>query len=453
MRTRERANSHSSTDEEREWPAPASQMSAAREFLKDCARANAPTLLLPDKDADGLCSGLIVYHTLLHLGLAPALLTVHFPAKGTNIHAPPERAALARYGARFVIATDQGSRGGPPLVNDEHARTLVVDHHWSTEFPSGAVVCSAARCEPVATSATLAYELCVPLLGAGKADGLRERLDYLCAMGTMGDLGTAFKWERPFPDMRDCLKRWTKKVLGEAIGLLNAPRRTAAYDVSSAWRALLNASSPRDLVDPRSSKDVRRLFEARAEVKQEVDRCARRPPTFSGDGRVALVRISSPAQIHPLIATRWSSSLKGARLEIVMCANDGYIPGMTNFACRIARAGGGTAQARAKPKAQPPSGSSTKRKAIETAETSGPDIIALLKEYAGRSPGLREAMGDDFARGHKQASGGIVQTEDFERLWDVMLHSEREDGDMPPVKRRKLAGQGQKNTLEGWLKK
>lgn len=84
------------------------------------------------------------------------------------------------------------------------------------------MVCSAAHCEPVATSATLTYEICQPLLGDSAKDGLRERLEWLCAIGTMGDLGTAFKWEPPFPDIRVCLKKWTKKVLGEAVGLVNA---------------------------------------------------------------------------------------------------------------------------------------------------------------------------------------------------------------------------------------
>lgn len=85
-------------------------------------------------------------------------------------------------------------------------------------------------------------------------------------------------------------------------------RRTAEFDVLSAWRALLGARSPRDLVNYAASKDVARLFEARAEVKTEVNRCARQPPTFSGDGRVALVRISSPAQVHPV--RRIDSSLE-----------------------------------------------------------------------------------------------------------------------------------------------
>ncbi|KAI0694467.1 hypothetical protein C8T65DRAFT_666705 [Cerioporus squamosus] len=417
------SSSPSPAQRAKDWPAPAAQLSAARAFIRECAVSSAPTLLLPDKDTDGLCSGLITYLTLTHLGLSPSLISVHFPAKGSNIHAAPERERIARYGARYVVATDQGSRGGPSLVDDPAARTLIVDHHWSTEFPEGAVVCSAAQCPPVATASTLAYVVCTEMLEGGEQDRtIRERLDWLCAMGTMGDLGTSFKWEAPFPDVRECLKRWTKKTLGEGISLLNAPRRSAAYDVETAWRALLNSATPKDIVNPDSGKDVRRLFDARAEVKSETDRCARKPPTFSGD---------RGAQIHPLVATRWASSLKGPRLEVVMCANDGYSGGMTNFACRVARS----------------------RKAA--AGEGATDIIAILKEYASRVPGLREAMGDDFARGHKEASGGIVQTEQFERLWEVMANAEREEGG-PPAKKRKTGGREgprQKNTLEGWLQK
>ena len=75
----------------------------------------------------------------------------------------------------------------------------------------------------MATASTLAYVLCADLWSRNvKENALRERLDWLCAMGTMGDLGTGFNWETPFPDMRDCLRRWTKKAFGEAIGLVNA---------------------------------------------------------------------------------------------------------------------------------------------------------------------------------------------------------------------------------------
>ncbi len=56
--------------------------------------------------------------------------------------------------------------------------------------------------------------------------------------------------------------------------------------------------------------------------------------------------------------------------------------------------------------------------------------------------------------GYIQASGGIVLTEHFERLWEVMANAEREEGG-PPAKKRKTGKEGpaQKNTLEGWLRK
>jgi hypothetical protein len=36
------------------------------------------------------------------------------------------------------------------------------------------------------------------------------------------------------------------------------------------------------------------------------------------------------------------------------------------------------------------------------------NLIALLKEYGDSIDGFRERVGDDFARGHKEATGGII---------------------------------------------
>jgi hypothetical protein len=35
-------------------------------------------------------------------------------------------------------------------------------------------------------------------------------------------------------------------------------------------------------------------------------------------------------------------------------------------------------------------------------------LIALLNEYAEAIPGFRERVGNDYARGHKEATGGII---------------------------------------------
>ena len=71
--------------------------------------------------------------------------------------------------------------------------------------------------EPVATSATLCYLLAVEM-----HSDIASKWQYLCAIGTMGDLGTAFKWDPPFPDVKDCFRQHTKKKISEAISLLNA---------------------------------------------------------------------------------------------------------------------------------------------------------------------------------------------------------------------------------------
>ena len=60
-----------------------------------------------------------------------------------------------------------------------------------------------------------------------------------------------------------------------------------------------------DIVNPpRSSKPQyaasRRLREAREETNAEVERCTHVAPMFSGDGKVALLRIASAAQVHPV---------------------------------------------------------------------------------------------------------------------------------------------------------
>ncbi|KAG8898530.1 hypothetical protein FRB99_007380 [Tulasnella sp. 403] len=403
--------------EEPDWPASRQALDAARAFLRRCANAGKKTLILPDKDADGLCGGSVVYRTLVHLGHPPADLLVHFVRKGSNVHDPREWDVTE--GVGFVIVVDQGSRAARVTKGD--AEVLVVDHHVAEDgFPPGAVVLSAWDCEPVVCAAVLAYVLCAPL-GA-------ERWAWLACVGAMGDLGA--RWEEIVP-LSVKAGRCSKKGLGEVVSLINAPRRTARYDVGSAWEVVNTASSPDDVVSLTSPCYNARLREARREVNAEVERCSRASaPRFSRDGRVAMLRIRSEAQVHPVVATRWAGVLKSSKLEVVMAANDGYLPGMVNFSCRVAR----VANTRAKERGIPP-----------------PNIIEILKGYAdnaqvGNGPSLRERLGDNFARGHKEASGGIVTLELFGKLcvaMEIGVKDVRNGGS-------KVA-RTQKNTLDGWL--
>lgn len=104
------------------------------------AAAQKPTLIVPDKDADGLSSGVIIHRTLVKLGLNPNLLNVYLVQKGSNIHVDDERKLMLEKSPSFIIILDQGSRGGPPIVDDNDVRSLLIDHHLSDEFPKNALV-------------------------------------------------------------------------------------------------------------------------------------------------------------------------------------------------------------------------------------------------------------------------------------------------------------------------
>ena len=386
------------------------------------AASNQKTLIVPDKDADGLSAGVIMYRTLIALGLDKSHLDVHLIQKGSNIHHEDERAAMSLKKPGYVIVLDQGSRGGPSIVDSTATKCLLIDHHLSDDFPDGASVVSACHFPPVATTALLSYEICKSMHTT-----LAESCAYLACIGTHGDLGNTLKWLPPFPDMTETFKTYTKKSVNEAVSLLNAPRRTAKYDVITAWEALLQSQDPKDLLTNG------RLQAARSEINEEVEMNTHTPPKFSQDGRIAVLRINSKAQVHPVIATRWAGYLNSKALEILVCANYGYLPGMVNFSCRIARC------ARAR---DPPV-----------------NIIESLKLAADLSTdGLRDRLGESFARGHKEASGGIVPTEAFEELMSLLKvgeKPEKKEGDEQPKakKAKTIEKSPQKNTLGNYFKK
>jgi len=158
-----------------------------------------------------------MHRSLVKLGLKPELLDVHLVGKGSNIHEEVERQSMLEKKPSYVIVLDQGSRPGPPVIDDKNAKCLIIDHHLSDEFPEGATVVSACHCPPVATSALTTYEICKTL-----HEDIAAECGYLCAIGTHGDLGNTLKWQPPFPDMSLTFKTYTKKVINDATSLLNA---------------------------------------------------------------------------------------------------------------------------------------------------------------------------------------------------------------------------------------
>ncbi len=113
-----------------------------------------------------------------------------------------------------------------------------------------------------------------------------------------------------------------------------------------------------------------------------------------------------------------------------MVANYGYLPDKVNFSCRIARCARGR---------DPPVNIIESLKAVANLDTS--DLV--------------QRLGENFARGHKEASGGIVNTAEFEELCVLMKVGEKPDkpeGEAPTRKKKEQVSP-QKNTLNNYFKK
>ncbi|QGI70126.1 hypothetical protein CEK27_002455 [Fusarium fujikuroi] len=329
------------------WPAPKSQIEKAKDFLRECAAAGKQTLIVPDKDADGLAAGAIIRKTLILLGLDSKLISL------MEIRA---------------------------VVDSPH-RALVIDHHLAEDddHPEGAILVTANKYPPIATSSLLTYLICRDL-----HEGVEESCGWLCVMGTHGDLGKATKWRSPFPNMEATFGTHTRTTINNSAKLINAPRRTAAYDVLRAWKILIKASSPIELVKNKFLK------EARAKVIHEMKRADRVVPLFSADKKIAVIRIKSKAQIHALIAERQARQLFSRDLQVVMIANEGYARGVVNYSCRVPTCARGR---------DPP--------------VNIPEILSRAADGTGDDT-VRERLGPRFAVGHKNVSGGMIPQAAFE---------------------------------------
>jgi single-stranded-DNA-specific exonuclease len=321
----------------------------------------APVVLCHD-DADGLSAGAILGRALTRAGGTAA--EVRVVGRGESAWSPSTREALAARTPGGVVVTDLGVQAGAVLPG---VPTVLVDHHVPRSWPEAAeaTVISGHADAPIPTSSLLA-------LACASALGDAEDLAWLAGIGLVGDLGERGAGS-DFPDIMGPLRKaHTAKALREAVSLVNAPRRSASGDARPALRLLLRAAGPADIVagtDPEAAT----LRAARAEVKAALDAARAVPPLFAGP--VALIRCDSPCQIHPLVAQSWTGRL---RRQVVLGANAGFRPGFVHFAARSA---------------------------------SVPDLIAFLQE---RAPRL--GPDDQFAQGHRRATGGQVRVETWNRF-------------------------------------
>lgn len=306
-----------------------------------------PIWLLGHFDADGL-SALAVLARALDRAKRP--WRIRLVGKGENPWSSEMHRELSRETVGGLIVLDLGVRGAEILTG---CPTILIDHHVPQGAPPAAEVISGNGMDPEPTSSLLAFWCAAAVVPV-------EDLLWLPALGLIGDMAES----AGFPEMRLAQERYGKTALRNAVSLINAPRRSASADASPALDLLLKCDGPKALLSG-VHPETAALLSAKAEVQSELQAAKKAAPKIRGG--VALIRFSSPCQIHPLIAQQWRSRLHD---KVVLAANTGYRPGWVHFAVRTA---------------------------------SGRDLIRFLEQH--RPAGA----GEQYGSGHIQATGGALR--------------------------------------------
>jgi single-stranded-DNA-specific exonuclease len=338
-----------------EWPADAGSIAAARNMLSD---VRGTVVVACDNDVDGLAAAVILQRVI---GAAGAHAVVMPARRGEHVHRESMRLRILAERPRTLVVADMGSRPAPIIPE---LPTLVIDHHnASAGRPPGTLFVNGYDRPPVATSSVLAYAVCRPLAGA-------EEAGWLAALGAVADLGSAGAFRAALGlDARGA--SWRR-----AVSLLNAARRAPDPDPLAALQVLQRSSGVGDIVSAHVP-GVERLEHYRQQVRHEVDRCSRVAPLLLGPA--AVLRCSSSAQVHPMVAMRWARRLSP---RIVIAANDGFLPGRVNFAVRSAEE---------------------------------MDLLSWLRR-------LPLTLSDDaeYANGHARATGGSLPADEFDRFLEAV---------------------------------
>ncbi len=312
--------------------------------------------VLADGDVDGLGAACVVWDALGDR--EKVFLT---PPKGRNAFGDETAGMVAELGAAGLFVLDLGVS---LRVIAPGVPTLLLDHHHLRGTPEGATVISGYGMEPVPTSSLLAWRVAGTGANAWKAK-----------IGNVGDLGPEDA------ELDAAQPKGTKKAFDGAKSLLNAAKRSSDPDraVPAAFRIFQGVGSAQEVLDA-EGPDAEVLRHFAEEVKGELAEARRAGPRFSKTEPLALVRFSSPARVHPLLAQSWKGRLPK---YAVMAANDGYLPGRVNFSMR---------------------------------SSGNVDLLEILARH-GAALGIQEA---EYGHGHHAATGGSLPTEVFERLVAAM---------------------------------
>ena len=313
-----------------------------------------PVWILTHNDADGLAAAALLARAFPRIALPTQ---VRILGRGENPWSEAMGDELRAQAMGGLIVTDLGIRPGPIRPDTP---TIIIDHHVPGGAPPDATVISGHGQTPTPTSSLLAFWC------AGALTEVDDLL-WIAALGIIGDLGDSADFE----ELAAARKRHGASALRQATTLINAPRRTAAGDAGPALELLMKAAGPREITSGRHPETAL-LFSARDEVKAALEEGKRVAPKMKGP--VALIRLHSPCQIHPLVAQRWRNRLKNS---IVIAANTGYRPGWVHFSVRSAQ---------------------------------DVNLIEFLRGYAPAS------ADEGYGNGHERATGGALRTEGWNQF-------------------------------------
>ncbi|MBL6081824.1 DHH family phosphoesterase [Belnapia sp. T18] len=307
-----------------------------------------PVLILSHHDADGLSAAAILARALERGGRQ---VQVRLLGRGENAWSAEMALELHAQDVGGLIVADLGTRAEPPRPG---MATVLIDHHVPTGVPDEALLVSGHGLHPTPTTSLLAWWC------AGAVAEVDDLL-WLAAIGIIGDMEEA----SGFPELAAARGRWGITSLRSAVSLLNAPRRASSGDAGPALSLLLKADGPKAVLSGHFPETAL-LQAAKAEVQDALATGRRAAPRIRD--KIALIRLDTPCQIHPLIAQQWKGRLKD---KVVIAANIGYRPGWVHFA---ARTGHGT---------------------------------NLIEFFRAHKPEGADPI--NYGNGHAQASGGALQ--------------------------------------------
>ena len=284
---------------------------ALEQFL-DATSVSSRIVAVHDSDADGVTAAVVWQRAMERLGFTSVSRVI--PDRTRDAWSETNRARIMTLAPDALFALDLGSRDQSLM---DHVPLCIIDHHRPDGIPEGAVLISAYEWDPIPNTSLIVWDLFRTLVAL-------DDLDWVAAIGVLSDLGD----KAPFELLTAVRKKYKLKDLREATTLINAARRATTFDPETATQALLQHTDPASFVNS-NSEQVALLRRARIEVAAAFEEAKKAAPVFSG--KVALIRVRSSCQVHPLIAQIWRTRLPK---YMVFVANETYLPGRVNFSAR-----------------------------------------------------------------------------------------------------------------------